>query len=71
MGGELLKGGIMKYVVASNIKKMAWAKGKRVGKDFLAALDSFVARKVEAACTVKNGTKITLDNDVAAYVGIR
>jgi hypothetical protein len=61
----------MKYIVASNIKKLAKAKGRRVGQDFLAAIDNYVARKVEIACSVKNGSKITLDADVAVYVGIK
>lgn len=61
----------MKYVVVSNVKKLARAKGKRVGKDFLAALDSFIARKVELAALVQNGGKVTIDADVAVYVGLK
>lgn len=61
----------MKFIVVSNVKKMVKAKGRRCGHDFLAALDNFIARKVEVACSVKNGGKVTLDADVAVYVGIR
>jgi hypothetical protein len=61
----------MTFINRAAIRKLVKTKGRRVGADFLAAIDSFVARKVEIACTVKNGTKVTLDADVAVYVGIR
>lgn len=61
----------MKYVVVSNVKKLARAKGRRIGSDFLAVLDSFIARKVELACMTKNGGKMTVDADVAVYVGLK
>jgi len=61
----------MKYVVASNVKKLARGKGRRCGADFLMALDNWIARKVEVACSVKNGSKITLDADMAVYIGIK
>ena len=60
----------MKYLVVSNIKKAARLKGRRVGSDFLAALDNFIARKIEVAFSVKNGGKKTVDADIAVYVGI-
>jgi hypothetical protein len=61
----------MQFIKPAAIRKMAKAAGRRVGKDFLMALENFVGRKVEIALTVKNGTKITLDADVAVYVGVK
>lgn len=60
----------MEYLVVSNVKRLAKAKGRRVGKDFLCALDNYIARKVESACQVKNGSKITLDYEIAQYLGL-
>lgn len=41
--------------------------GKRVSKDFLAALDRFVEAKVKLAAAEHNGGKKTVDASVAAY----
>jgi len=47
---------------------MAKEKGRRVSADFLSALDYAIARKIEACLAVKNGGKVTLDEQVVHYV---
>ncbi len=56
------------YIKPTKIRELVKSRGKRVGRGFLAALDLFVSEKVEAACRVHNGGRITLDRDVAALV---
>ena len=58
------------FVVASHVKKIIKAEGRRAGADFLQALDEFVRRKVKAACAVHNGGKVTLDAACAGAVGL-
>lgn len=60
----------MKYINAAAIKKVIKASGKRTGKDFLQAVDDMVGSKVEKALNIHNGSKVTLDADVAALAGI-
>lgn len=60
----------MKYINQAQIKKLANANGKRVGKDFLFQLDLMIEAKVLKACKVHNGGKKTLDESVAHYLGI-
>lgn len=60
----------MKFVNVSAIKKRARGHGRRVGKEFLLALDDWIATKIDAACQVHNGGKVTLDSTIASYVGI-
>lgn len=57
-------------IKASIVKHIAKHHGKRVGKDFLAALDNLVRRKIEESCNTHNGGKKTLDTAVATYNGI-
>lgn len=54
----------------SQVKKFCHARGHRVSGEFLTVMDMFIARKLEAACGVHNGGKITLDATVAGHVGI-
>jgi hypothetical protein len=60
----------LEYIVRSHVVKVCKANGRRVGADFLLALDEFVRRKVGAACRVHNGSKKTLDSAVAGMVGL-
>ena len=55
------------YIRTAAIKRIAKAHGKRVGKDFLSALDAYLHRKVEDACREHNGGRKTLDSALAAY----
>jgi len=59
------------YINVSSVKDLCHKHGRRAGKDFLRALDSFVRSKIETACGIHNGGKKTLDLDVAEYSGIR
>jgi hypothetical protein len=56
------------YLKSGKIRQLVKSKGRRLGKDFLHALDVHVAEKIEAACRQHNGGRITLDRDVAALV---
>lgn len=60
----------LKYVKEKAIKDYAKEKNRRVGYDFFVALDKFVETKIEKACITKNGSKITLDAEIAKYVGL-
>jgi hypothetical protein len=57
----------LQYIKPSTIRLLAKQNGKRVSKDFLQALDRYLQRKVEIACTEHNGGKKTLDSGLAAY----
>lgn len=62
----------MTYIVVSKIRKrVKEISGKRVGRDFLEALNEFVEKKVDDAARAYNGGKKTLDNATAWYSGIR
>lgn len=56
------------YLRPSLVRRLAKANGKRVSKNFLYALDSFIERKILAACDEHNGGRKTLDAAVCAYV---
>lgn len=60
----------VEFVVRSKVVALARAEGRRVGADFLLALDEFIRRKLRAACSVHNGGKKTLDVAVAGMVGL-
>jgi hypothetical protein len=57
-------------VKVSQLKKLAKQNGKRLSKDFLAALDDMVKARVVAACAVHNGGRKTVDMGVAAMIGV-
>ena len=61
----------MTYIKPSKIRAKIRTGGRRVGKDFLHALDAFIDHKLEVALRVQNGGKKTLDADVAVYIGIK
>ena len=60
----------LRYVKEKTVRDFAKSKGKRVGHDFFVLIDKFIESKVEKACAVKNGSKKTLDADVAKFVGL-
>lgn len=47
---------------------MVKSHGKRTSKEFLAALDRLIERKVKESVAEHNGGKKTLDASLAAYV---
>jgi hypothetical protein len=53
------------------VRELARSQGRRVGRSFMYALEDFVRRKIDQACKVHNGGKVTLDSSVAGYVGIK
>lgn len=59
-----------KFIKESALRAFAHTKGKRVSYDFFQLFDRFVETKMEKACATKNGTKVTLDVEVAKYVGL-
>ena len=60
-----------RFVNVSHVKQFCKGKGKRVGKDFLYALDVFIQMKLKDACETKDGSRITLGVDVANHVGLK
>lgn len=59
-----------KLLKARQLKAFCHLRGRRVGAPFLDVLEAHVCRKLEAACRVHNGGKITLDATIAGHVGI-
>mgnify|MGYP006278609981 CR=1 FL=1 len=60
-----------KYLNTKAIKGIGKKHGRRVGADFISAVNEFVHERVTKACETRNGGKITLDSDVAIYVGFK
>lgn len=52
------------------IKEIAKLHNKRVSKEFIKILDGFVTRKIESACKIHNGGKVTLDAEIAGFIGL-
>lgn len=52
------------------VKEIAKIHNKRVSKAFIDILDGFVTRKIETACVIHNGSKITLDEQIAGFIGL-
>jgi hypothetical protein len=57
-------------VKVAPLKKLAKQNGKRLNKEFLAALDDMVKARVLSACAIHNGGRKTLDLGIAGAVGI-
>lgn len=55
------------YIKPAAIKRLAKQHGKRVGTDFLLALDGYIERKVKEASIEHNGGRKTLDAALAGY----
>lgn len=69
VGGELV---ILQFINVKHIKDYVKSEyGKRVGRDFLLAVDSMVKKKIDKAGKVHNGGKKTLDGGVAIFAGIK
>ena len=60
----------MKYLVQSAVKEYCKCHGRRVGKDFMAALEGHIEDKLGVACRMHNAGKKTLDRFVAEYIGL-
>lgn len=56
------------YIKPSKVRARVKEYGRRCGRGFLAALDLYVAEKIDAACRTHNGGRITIDREVAAIV---
>ena len=61
----------MSFLNKKAVKELCQKKGRRAGKDFIDRLDYTVERMVEEACKIHNGGKVTLDNEVASYAGLK
>lgn len=59
-----------KFIKENALRQHAKAKGRRVSYDFFQLFDRFVEMKMNKACETKNGSKITLDIDVAKHIGL-
>ena len=57
----------MQYLNASNIRKLAKTKGKRVSKGYLLALDVWIETKIESSCRLHNGGKATLVAELLGF----
>lgn len=56
------------FIKPTRVRARVKELNRRVSRGFLAALDCYVAEKIEAACKVHNGGRITLNREVAAMV---
>lgn len=57
----------LKNIKASAIRAIAKRHGKRVSKEFLQALDTYIETKVNLASLEHNGGRKTIDSALAAY----
>lgn len=60
-----------RFLRPSVVRKYLKEKGRRVSPSFLFALDAFIQKKLDEAVKVHNGGKVTLDAEVAGFVGIK
>jgi len=61
----------LQFLQVSKVRARVNENGKRVSTEFLLALDDLVRRKVDAACSVHNGGRKTLDASVLGFVSGR
>lgn len=61
----------LRFVRTPQVKKYLKDKGRRVSPSFLYALDAYIQRKLDETAEVHNGGKVTVDADVAGFVGVR
>jgi len=60
----------MRYINQKAIREFFKQRGKRVGRDFLFAVDSFLQSKFNAVDEVHLGGRKTLTQEIAHYVGL-
>ncbi len=56
------------YIKPTKVRARCKDLGKRAGRGFIAALDFYIAEKIEAACRTFNGGRKTLDREVAGLI---
>lgn len=56
------------YIKPAALKRLAKQHGKRVGSDFIAALDGHIERKMGEAIAEHNGGRKTLDAAIFGYI---
>lgn len=61
----------MSFLNKKAIKDFCKDKGRRVGKDFMSSMERTVMCFLHDACQTHNGGKVTLDNAVASYIGMK
>lgn len=57
-------------IKASLVRKLAKQEGRRISKQFLVLLDDYIRMKIQQACRVHNGGRITLNAEIAGLVGL-
>lgn len=58
----------LQYIRPAAVKRLAKLSGKRVGSDFLQALDGHLERKMNEAIAEHNGGRKTLDAAIFGYI---
>ena len=61
----------MSFLNKKSIKEFCKTKKRRVSKEFMASMERTVEYYLSKACETHNGDKLTLDNSVASYVGMK
>ncbi len=56
----------LKFIKQATVRRLAKQYGKRCGRDFLIALDKYVAKKIEDCSSEHNGGKKTLGVAIAS-----
>ena len=59
------------YLNKKAIKDYCKQRDRRVGKSFIEILERVVERHLKNACEAHNGGKVTLDETVAGYIGLK
>lgn len=57
----------MRYINATNVKKLAKLSGRRVSKGYLLQLDIWIEAKVQSSCRLHNGGKATLTAELLGF----
>ena len=60
-----------RFIKVKSVKELAKESGKRVGRGFIARLDAHIETLISKAVKQHNGGKVTLDADVATFVGAK
>ena len=61
----------MSFLNKKAIKDFCKDRGKRVGKGFIHSLEYTIEHYLRAACDTHDGGKITMDETIARYVGLK
>jgi len=60
-----------KFIRTLRVKEYLHDRGRRLSPAFITVLDAFIQRLLDRAVNTHNGGKVTIDADVAGFIGIK